>query len=69
MITRRLSWVVTAGGVMSLVGIVLAAAMIWLLATEPLIVARALDERSVSTLMLAIAETLGNAVKLLVRWL
>jgi len=69
MITRRMSWVVTVCGAMSLAGVVLAAATIWLLATEPLMVAHALDERDLSALALAIAKTLGSAVKLLVRWL
>jgi len=69
MITRRASWVVTVCGAMSLAGVVLAAATIWLLATEPLMVAHALDERNLSALALAIVETLGSAVKLLVRWL
>ena len=69
MITRRASWVVTVCGAMSLAGVVLAAATIWLLATEPLMVAHALDERDLSALALAIAKTLGSAVKLLVRWL
>jgi len=51
------------------VGVVLAAATIWLLATDPMSVAHALDQRDLSALALAIAKTLGSAVKLLVRWL
>lgn len=54
---------------MSLVGVVLAAATIWLLATEPLAVLHALDERSLAALAIAIAETLGHAVAQFVRWL
>jgi len=69
MVTRRFSWIVTACGVTSLVGVVVAAATIWLLATEPLTVVHALDERNLSALALAVAETLGSAVKMLIRWL
>lgn len=69
MITRRWSWIVTASGALSLVGLVLAAATIWLLTTEPLTIANAIGERSLSALALAIAETLGHAVKQFVRWL
>ncbi len=69
MMTRRTSWVVTVCGAMSLMGVVLSAATIWLLTTQPLVVARALDERNLSALALAIAQTLGRAVKLLIQWL
>jgi hypothetical protein len=56
-------------GAMSGVGVVLAAATIWLLVTQPLTVAQALAERDLATLVLAVAQALGNGVKLLVRWL
>lgn len=69
MISRRWSWIVTACGAMSLAGAVLAAATIWLMATEPLTVLHALDERNLAELALAVAETIGHAVKQFVRWL
>jgi hypothetical protein len=69
MTARRASWIVSVCGAMSLVGVVLAAATIWLFATDPLAVARAIDERDVPLLLQAVAQTLGRAVTLLVRWL
>jgi len=69
MITRRLTWLATVCAVTALAAVVLAAAVIWLLVTDPLTVAQALNERDLLVLATAIARTLGRAVKLVALWL
>ena len=69
MLTRRWTWVWTLVGATSLAGVVLAAALIWLLATEPITLAVAIDRRDVAMVAMALIRTLGNAVRLLAHWL
>jgi hypothetical protein len=56
-------------GVIALLAAIVAAATIWLLLTDPVTVARAVDAGEISPLLRQLAEVIYNAVAALLRYL